>query len=337
MAEITYPKNIQLIGNKISYGHVLVTSASRKAPLIQAVQQAAHKIHSDIKVIAGDIDENAVARYVADEFWAMPTLDDSKIDALITDCQERGIRVVVPTRDGELLFWARWKARFAKVGIFVLVSEAESIRKCCDKLVFSETGLHLGLPFIPSATNPEEIGPGPYVVKERFGAGSRAIGLNLNLNMAYEHAKFLNAPIYQPFINGVEVSADAWLDRHCGIKGVVLRKRDLVVAGESVITTTFHNAEVEATVIQALANLDLMGPIVMQLLIDNDRRIHIIECNTRFGGASTASIRVGLDIFYWSLLEAFGCDLKDESFDRMASEIRQIRISSDIYIDGNNF
>ncbi|GGI54432.1 hypothetical protein GCM10011430_16060 [Oxalicibacterium solurbis] len=304
---------------------------------MQAVRRAAHKIDDDIKIFAGDIDKNAMARYVADDFWVMPTVDTSAINALIAGCKKRNIQIVVPTRDGELLFWARHKTHFAAEGIFVLVSEESGIRTCLDKLAFSEIGLRFGLPFIPSSRSPERLGPEPYVVKERFGAGSRAIGLNLTLEEAREHAQFLNDPIYQPFINGIEISADAWLDRNSKIKGIVLRKRDMVISGESVVTTTFQDSQIEAVVIQALTRLNLMGPIVMQILLDRDRGSHIIECNARFGGASTASIQVGLDTFYWGFLEAFGFDLNEKPFERMPGEIRQIRLTHDIYIDGNNF
>jgi carbamoyl-phosphate synthase large subunit len=64
--------------------------------------------------------------------------------------------------------------------------------------------------------------------------------------------------------------------------------------------------------------------------------MHVIECNARFGGASTTGIAAGVSSFYWSILEAQGVDVDDYSFSRIMGEIRQIRVPSDIYINDSN-
>src|SRR5690606_32031824 len=110
------------------------------------------------------------------------------------------------------------------------------------------------------------------------------------------------------------------------VKGLVLRRRDHVVGGESQITTTFRDAGIENVMRDVLSALRLRGPAVLQALVDAEGGVHVIECNTRFGGASTASIAAGLDIFYWSLLEARGDDLSLYPFERVAGEVKQIRL-----------
>src|SRR5690606_37485956 len=182
--------------------NVLVTSASGKVPLVRAVQAAARKLHPDIKVIAGDLDEAALTRHVADGFWHMPRVEEAALEALIAGCRARGVRTVIPTRDGELLFWANHRDRFAAEGIEVVISPAASVETCLDKLAFSRFGERNGLPFIPSGERPDEVGDGPYVVKERFGAGARKIGLGLDREAALQHARKLEHPIYQPYVKG---------------------------------------------------------------------------------------------------------------------------------------
>lgn len=314
-----------------------MTSASKKAPLIQAVQRAARKLDPAIVVYAGDLDESALTRYVADGFWQMPRTDEGDFDALVQGCAERGIRTVIPTRDGELLFWARHCSRFMEAGIDVLVSSADSVETCLDKLALAQFGQGKGLPFIQTGLHPDEVGEGPFVVKERYGAGARSIGLNLDQAATLDHGARLENPIYQPFIVGREVSIDAWLDRSHRVKGLVLRTRDLVVDGESQVSTTFRDANIEAVVTEVLEALKLRGSVVLQMLIDLQKELHIIECNARFGGASTTAIAAGLDTFYWSLLEGRGADLADYPFDRIPNEVRQVRLSSDIHIYGSDF
>lgn len=318
-------------------GHVLVSSASGKVPLVRAVAKAARALDRATRIVAGDIDGEALSRYVADEFWQMPPAQDEHLDALLSGCKQRGIRTVIPTRDGELLFWADHQSRFAAEGIDVVVSPVESVRVCLDKLAFARFGADHGLPFIPTAELPDQVGSGPYAVKERYGAGARSIGLNLERQAALTHGGALDRPVYQPFIAGTEISVDAWLDRSHRAKGLVLRWRDHVVDGESRITTTFRDADIENLARSVLHALALRGPVVLQVLLDANRVAHIVECNTRFGGASTASIAAGLDVFYWSLLESSGANAGNQPFHRLAGEVRQVRVLEDFHVYGDRF
>jgi carbamoyl-phosphate synthase large subunit len=314
-------------------GHVLVTSASRKAPLVRALQAAARRIDPGAKVVAGDVDPDAPARYVADVFWQMPRLDESCPAALVEGCLARGVRTVLPTRDGELRFWADAKPALAAEGIAVIVSQADAVTRCLDKLAFAEFGLAQGLPVIPASIDPAALEADRLVVKERSGAGSRGIGLNLTPEAARAHAAGLSAPIFQPWAPGPEVSVDAYLTAAGAVHGLVLRRRDRVVAGESQITTTFRDARLEAQAVAVLEALGLAGPVVMQAIV-TETGLAVIEVNARFGGASTASLAVGLDALFWALLERLRPGAPLPPFERRPGEIRLVRAPQDIVIDG---
>ena len=91
-----------------------------------------------------------------------------------------------------------------------MVSEISSIVKCIDKLEFSS---QRDLSIIPSSDSIENINASSYVVKERFGAGSKSIGINLSKEDAVKHSKSLKKPIFQPYIEGKELSIDAYIDK----------------------------------------------------------------------------------------------------------------------------
>jgi carbamoyl-phosphate synthase large subunit len=185
---------------------------------------------------------------------------------------------------------------------------------------------------IPSALSLEGAPWERCVVKERRGAGSRSIGIGLDRAQAATHARTLSEPIFQPFLAGEEISADAWLDRAARLKGLVLRRRDLVIDGESQVTTTFRDARIESEIAGLLGALDLRGPVVVQALLHADGSINVIECNARLGGASTAGIAAGLQSLYWSLLEAHGGNVDHEVFERAPGEIRLVRVPSDLIL-----
>lgn len=315
---------------------ILLTSASRKMPLLHALKDAAQKLDSTVKVITADLDALAICQYEADGFWHMPPLVNLTIEEIINQCRLRSISLILPTRDGELEFWSLNREVLVEHGINVIVSPQRSIERCRDKLKFADECRSLGLLAIPAAITPEQFSEKKLVVKERFGSGSVGIGLNLSYEQALEHARTLEQPIFQPFIEGREISVDAWISKSGRVGGVVLRHRDRVIAGESQITTTFRDVAMEEQASEFVARLDLYGPVVLQAIASEDGKLHVIECNPRFGGASTASIAVGLDSLYWSMAEFFDPEFQPY-FDRACHEIRQVRMPVDRLIYDNCF
>lgn len=312
--------------------NVLISSASAKVPLVRAMQAAVRQIDPAGKVFAGDLNAKALTAKLADGFWAMPSTRDESLDEIISGLRQRKIRVVLPTRDGELMFWARHAARMGAEGIKVVVAEPGPLERCLDKLAFARFGAAHGLPFIPASDRLDDIAGDCLVVKERFGAGSRSIGLRLDRAVAAAHARTLADPIFQQYVDGQEISIDAWLDRQHQVKGLVLRRRDRVVHGESQVTTTFSDAELEAQALAILQALQLSGPVVIQAMVAADGSMHVIECNPRFGGASTTGIAAGLASLHWSLLEATGADMAAWPFQRIPGQVRQIRVPTDLYV-----
>lgn len=311
---------------------ILITSSSRKAPLVLAAHKAIKKINPSGVVWAGDLSSSAITARVADNFWQMPPTSDEFLEELIGGCRDRGITTILPTRDGELMFWSKNQNFFESAGVSVIISKPDSVLRCIDKLAFAKFGQEMSLPFIQTSKCIDDLNCNKYVVKERFGSGARSIGVNLEKNQAIEHARTLVEPIFQPYIKGEEISIDAWLTKNHYVKGLVMRRRELLLNGESQVTTTFRNNDFEALITEILVSLKLAGPVVMQAFITDSGKLQIIECNARFGGASTASIAVGLDSLYWSLLQSEGESIDHYPFFRSVGDVQQIRVPSDIHV-----
>lgn len=315
--------------SKNSYGNVLISSSAAKVSLIEAVRSATQKISKEIKIIGGDMSSNVISAYFVDEFWEMPRLDEIDLNEYVNECIYRKITVIIPTRDGELKFFSKNKDFFLSKGIYVMVSSEDAINKCIDKLEFSKQE---NLSIIPSSKTIKEIKSEKFVVKERYGAGSHSIGINLSIEDAITHSKNLTDPIYQPFISGQELSVDAYIDNKKNIKGIVMRERVLVVNGESQVTKTIIDQSLENSFFKIINSMNLFGHIILQAIIDEESNIHVIECNPRFGGASAISIKSGLDSFYWLYLESRGEDIQRHKFMKINREIKQVRSHRDIYL-----
>ena len=321
----------KLIKSERFYGNVLITSASKKIPLIQSVNESVSKINNKIKVFSGDVDNNCLAKFFTDDFLLMPRLENIKIKDIISLCRERDISLIIPTRDGELEFFAKNKKILSENNIHVMVSDEDSIVNCIDKLKFSQID-SIKEYTIPTFEKIELTNFNKFVVKERFGAGSLSIGVNLSRNKAIMHSMTLNHPIFQPYIVGKEISVDAYIDKNKNVKGLIMRRRNHIIRGESQITTTFNNVSLEKKFANIIKKLNLYGHVILQAFINEDDKIYLIECNARFGGASTLSIKSGLDSFYWTYLEAHNIDISNYSFIKSNETIKQIRYPGDLYI-----
>lgn len=308
---------------------VMITSISRKIPLARGVGNALRKIAWPAKIIGADSNAACLGRHFVDSFWEMPPLATLSVESLVACCQSSDVRFIIPSRDGELLFFARAKSRLAEHGIAVMVSDEGSVNDCLDKLRFAELLLEHKIPAIPTFKGIEELAAERLVVKERFGAGSLNIALNMGREESAAFAQGLADPIFQPFIEGTEYSVDLFVDRKGTCKGVVARQRVLVLGGESQITTTVDHPQIEALCSEAAVKLGLYGHAVFQVLEDRAKALHIIECNPRFGGASTLSLGVGLDSFFWFLLEGGGEDIDLYPFARKQVQMRQVRYPCD--------
>lgn len=310
--------------------NALVTSISKKVPLIKTVKAALKKINPSAKLYGADFDKNVIGAYFVDFFWQMPRIEKLDIQDFIQFCQEHQISFIIPTRDGELPFFSYHKKRLQEHGIYVMVSCYESVSVCLDKLLFFQTLDTLHYQSIPTFCKIQELLPSThFVVKERFGAGAKSIGIDLTFQKAIEHAKTLDNPIFQPFIEGIEISVDLYIDQNKRVKGVVSRTRDLVENGESQITSTKNMPELEKLCASLARDLNLYGHVIFQVIIDRQGDVHVIECNSRFGGASTLSVAVGLDSFYWFFLESLGENLDHYSFDRNHKNFTLVRHPND--------
>lgn len=306
---------------------ILITSIGAKTPLIKTVTRAKESFDPSLKILGADSNLDVLGHFFVDDFWQMPRLEELTPEALLAYAKKHGVRYIIPTRDEELLFFALHKRAFKKEGIDVFVADEEAVRFCYDKLRFYEGTKNLWA--IPAALCIDALQTDSFVVKERFGAGAKNMACNVTKTEALAHAKKLQQPIFQPFIQGREYSIDCYVDATMVCRGAVVRSRDVVIDGESKVTTIVHNEELAQKAAEFVTCHKIQGHSVLQVL-QNESGSYLIECNTRFGGASTLSDYAGLRSFLWFLLEA-----NKQSFEVNITPktIRQVRAQEDYYFE----
>lgn len=330
---IEFEKKNKTEFEKIVDFNILVTSISKKIPQLKLIRKANKRLGNTGKIFGADFDEKSLGSYFVDCFWKIPPYNKLTIEKIISYCLKNKISCIIPTSDGELSFYAKHKKELLKNKIHVMVSDSESITTCLDKLKFYNKLENLNFPVIKTSTKIDDINAQFYVIKERYvNFGTQLNELKLRKQDAVDNAKKFKNPIFQPFIEGKEFSIDLYVDKTKKTKGCVIRTREMIQNGESQITESLENPQLEKICSTVVEKLKLYGHIVMQVIIDSKNNFNILECNNRFGGASSLSLEVGLDTFYWFLLESNGENLSKYPFTRSKIQKKQIRYPDNLIL-----
>lgn len=321
-----------MLGGNRKATNILVTSASSKIPLVNAMLTAAGAFNPESIVFAGDSNPKALANFASKNFLELPKSNSENLKKIIEILREHEIKIILPSSDKDVEFFSENLEKFETEGLAVIVSKAESVRDCIDKLTFSKKMSSEGLPVVESFSSLELCQSNKIVVKERLGSGSRNIGLNLDKGDAETMARNLTNPIFQGFIDGTEYSVDSWCDASGEPKGSVVRTRDLVINGESKVTTSVENSAIREISDRCLRTLNLFGPVVLQGIQTENEGFRIIEVNPRFGGASTCGIASGCNSLLWSLKSIENNNFTPDPSDIVFRSLKQVRVPLDIYI-----
>lgn len=263
----------------------------------------------------------------------MPRLDSAPgavVDAIIA----QQVDLVIPTRDADVVFLADHQDVLRRGGVRCMVASPDAVRTCGDKVAFARQLTAAGLPAIPTCVDPDDplLGQGSRVVKERNGAGAVGMVVDVDAEAAATAAEALDAPCFQPFVAGPEFSIDAYRSRDGRLLGVVARSRDVVISGESAVTTMVDASPYIDLVRDVLDCLDLSGHAVIQV-IHTESGPMIVECNARLGGASTLSLAAGLRSVEWFALESLGRDPGRVPFTPHAGPLQLVRVPQDVIRD----
>ena len=115
--------------------NILITSAGRRVSLVRSFQKEARSLHLNSKVLTVDANPYySSACHVSDKFFNVKRLDHPDyIENLAILCKNNNIKLIIPTIDSELQIMASSADMFYNIGVSVVISNKNLIRRCRDK------------------------------------------------------------------------------------------------------------------------------------------------------------------------------------------------------------
>ena len=180
----------------------------------------------------------------------------------------------------------------SNLGIRVLLPDGESVRRCQDKLRFSNLLTRHGYQTVPVVEDLDGV-EFPLFARPRNGSGSREAG---PVAGALEAEAILagGEKLLHPMLDLPEFSIDVLSDLDGNPIQAVARGRREVVDGESVLTTVQSYPRLEQEAMEIARLFVMRGHSTLQAFLRQDGTPVFIEANLRIGGASALSIEAGL-------------------------------------------
>jgi carbamoyl-phosphate synthase large subunit len=264
-------------------------------------------------VVGVDADPDAVGLHLADEGHVVPRYDEpTYLTALIRIATVFDVQALMCTISEEYQVLVLAGEYLEEAGLRTLMPPADTVRTCMDKWLFAQAMTDAGVPVPATGLGSADGVPGPWVVKPRFGRGSRDVHVARTKKQLGAALALVPDPIVQTLVSGREFTADALVHPPGTLAGVAPRWRLATKAGISTLGETFEDevvTEVTALVLKALGHV---GPANVQGFVGDDGAVTIVEVNPRFSGGLPLSLYAGADLVGEYLRAVMGRDVRPE-------------------------
>lgn len=280
-------------------------------------------------LVAADADPAAIGLRLAPEAVVLPRCTHPDfLEAIINAGQEDAALIVTVAE--EALVLAPYAKQLAAAGVLTWLPSTAALDRCLDKWAFAETLEASGVAAPRTGLASADGVPGPWVVKPRFGRGSRDVmyvGDRAELRYAL---KRVPDALVQTQLDGREFTADALVSAHGRALAVVPRWRLETRGGISTRGETFCDDAVTRAVAATLEAVGMTGPANVQGFVDSDGAVWIMEVNPRFSGGLPLSLAAGADLVGQYLRGMRGLPI-DESRLAFRPGVRMMRRFTEVF------
>ncbi|MGQ9811727.1 MAG: ATP-grasp domain-containing protein [bacterium] len=290
-----------------------------------------------VKIIACDMRDNVVGKYLADEFFVVPPAENPAFaETLMQIAIEKKVDVILPQVTLELLPLAEAVQEFQRRGINIAVSSSTTIARANDKWLLLKAAEACKVPFprtMLTRSKKElieavEILGYPQLkvaVKPRISHGMR--GFRIISAKTWDVTRFLKEKpesveislkdlvgilengkwpelLIQEFLPGPEYTVDAFCGKTMAV--AIPRLREEIRSGITFQTRVELRPDLQEYVLRLAEELDLRYAFGFQFKLDSNGVPKVIECNPRVQGTMVTAVFAGYNVIWFAVKEALG-------------------------------
>lgn len=313
--------------------NILITSSSGKVSLVKRYKKAAAN-YNDVEIYTADLTDEVPTSLFSDRHFLLPKDNDVLYKKTLFDIiLKNEIKMIVPTRDEELLVFSSLEKELKEIGCRVLAPSEKTVRICFYKNNFFKFCQEndISVPKTYSLLDDKQY---PIFIKPIIGKASVGVR-KIETDQEFQSLKNKDELIVQEFIDWQEYTIDLFCDFESNIVSIVPRKRLKIINGESYIAETEKNNFIIEKVKDLSNKLKLVGHNVIQCFYKNND-IKFIEVNLRYGGSSNLSFESGANIpeFVLKLLKN---DLINYEISDFKDSLKTFRYMTDSFKNNETF
>jgi len=319
---------------------VLVTGAG--APGIKGTLYALRNNPDNvrIRVIACDMRDNVIGKYIADRFYVVYSAESSDfVNSLLDIAVREDVDVILPQVTRELLPLAENLSMFKDRGIIVVVPHRDTIERANDKWKVLDAAKNCGVPYpkglltysrveLIEAVRALGYPARKVTIKPRLSNGLR--GLRILSEESWDVTRFLNEKpgsleirleelldilqngswpelIAQEFLPGPEYTVDVFRGRSGTV--AIPRLREEIRSGITFKAKVELRADLEQYAVRLAEELDLRYAFGFQFKLSEEGIPKLLECNPRVQGTMVTAVFAGCNIIWWAIKEALGDEI----------------------------
>jgi carbamoyl-phosphate synthase large subunit len=256
------------------------------------------------RVVGADVNPMKLGLYTADHSLISPWAEDERfVPWLVETCRKANIHAVLSGAEAILPILARERRTiFDETGAIVVVSPAETLLTCDDKLLTCAWLERNGFACPAYAASEQHdklhelvrIHSYPLVAKPRLGGGCRGLVM-VHDGDDLEYVMRKKGYIVQQHIGDDEheYTAGCFSDRDGRVRGAMVMRRELH-EGTTVLVEAGDYPEVREAAARIAGALRPMGPSNIQMRLLNGRPA-CFEINPRFSGTTPVRARMGFN------------------------------------------
>jgi len=317
-----------------------------------------------VRIVAVDMRQNAVGKFLADAFHLVPSADDiSFCDRILELIHLEKVDVLLPQVTRELIPLAKSMNRIVDSGARIAISEEESIRKANDKLEVLQAARQIGVPFpaFYATRSEDELREAAYslgypkkrvVIKPRVSNGMR--GLRVISSNKWDVHRFLNEKpsgleisleelvkilkngtwpelLVTEYLPGPEYTVDVFRGKYIEI--AIPRARKQIRSGITFEALIDMRIDLISYSLKLARFFGLKYCFGFQFKMGEDGTPKVIECNPRVQGTMVAAAIAGFNLIYYAVIEALGRPVKPNSLKELKNGSRFLRYWGGICVD----
>lgn len=281
--------------------NILILSVGTRNKIVQYFRQELQNIG---KVYTTDCSQLAPALYESDGHFIVPRITEPNyLEVILSLCQEHDIQAVFSLIDPELSLLAEHAEYFFEIGVTPIISSANLVNTCFDKLAFYHYVLDRGSKTVPTYQDQasfyadQTAGLIDFPVFVKPVKGSASININKVSNQEELDTLFKQHDdlIIQQFMDGQEIGVDAYVDLLSGNVVALFAKNKLLMrAGETDKAVSIKDDTLFDLITQFASQTGFRGMLDFDLF-KIDGEYYISEVNPRFGGGYPHAYEAGVN------------------------------------------